>query len=256
VSALILGLILVVGYRYQAIHPIKRYLLTRNTGYNLYFRAGFSGLILAYFAIMSWAVIDAFDYPSTLADATSITKAINQGYRSEMKAMLIVAIACFWCYSLAWLRSFWYWCFPEKKLERICKIADELEKLVLTSYGIDWSKALKPVRVVMDSEKAYVGLLTEPDFEGGKLNHLSIIPLLSGYLNSKKDLKFTNNYYNHYKGFYNIGDGTALGKSQNGRIEDFIIIIPVEKVQLISHFDVDAYLNIHNDSSELTENSS
>lgn len=51
-TAIFLAAVLVIGYNYESNHPINRLNIVRQTGYNLYFRVGSRGFVLALFALL------------------------------------------------------------------------------------------------------------------------------------------------------------------------------------------------------------
>lgn len=53
-TAILLAVILVLGYHVESRHPIHRLILIRERGYNLYFKIGFTG-----FGIVLYALIPA-----------------------------------------------------------------------------------------------------------------------------------------------------------------------------------------------------
>ena len=51
-TAIYLAVVLVVGFHYESRHPLHRLHLVRQTGYNLYFRVGSRGFIMAMYALV------------------------------------------------------------------------------------------------------------------------------------------------------------------------------------------------------------
>lgn len=99
----------------------------------------------------------------------------------------------------------------------------------------------QPISLTLDSDKVYVGFVSDFDPIDGKVEYLTILPLLSGYRDDHKKLQFTTNYYEHYE--KNIGDKaeTPTNPEMQAILNKFKIIVPFSEIVSVSGFDVDAY---------------
>lgn len=104
--------------------------------------------------------------------------------------------------------------------------------------------SLNHVRVVMDNRKVYIGSLLRCDVEHGQTKNLVIAPLYSGYLNADTlALELPEDYVAHYLEIKKeLTEGGIWSDHDEKRLlERFSVIIPVENVDLLSFFDVNAY---------------
>lgn len=252
-SALLLGLVLIIGYRHQSKHPIHLLTMRRTSGYNIYFTAGMSGLKLFFCASLIWLVFDLFDSPTVLTKSLGFTdflQALNLvPYTIELKFVLIVVLmATISQFSIDEATGNIRF-NKDKYLEEMLSAANENEKLIITAAG-----KVEPLRVVLDSGKVYVGIPEKPNLDKGEVSHLTLLPLLSGYLDEKLQLQFTNSYLDHYDEYYSEG-GTPDDHLGHSDIRAFIIVIKLDEVSLISHFNFDSYKKIHHSEVKLNRQS-
>ncbi|MBE0379192.1 hypothetical protein [Pseudoalteromonas prydzensis] len=240
-GALVLGVVLILGYFYQSYHPYRRLRLVRSSGYHIYFKAGLSGLVFVLLATVTWLLIDFFDLPSNLVDGVEEKPKLtfieqNISYWKEIKAVAIFLIALVFCS----LNIFLCKLLSNKKkvYEELASIANDLEMLIVKS-----TIEVKPIRVELDCGKVYVGLPETPDFESGEIKYITLLPLLSGYVDDKKKIVFNNNYYLHYEEYFNEKSDE---ETEHNSINDFSIVIPVEEVVVASRFSIDAFIAFRN----------
>ncbi|GAB5380500.1 MAG: hypothetical protein Alis3KO_26400 [Aliiglaciecola sp.] len=250
-GALILGLVLIIGYFYQTQHPIRRLELVRSSGYHIYFKAGFSGLVFLVPSVFVWSLIDYYNIPSAIFECLGLKKTITViGDTEYWDVLKIAAIFLFVFFFSSLHVKIVKGRFPKnsnKLLKEVKKRANNLEKLIISS-----SADIKAIRVDLNCGKVYVGIPQNPDLEDGELTHLTMLPLLSGSRDKNLDIKFSNNYYKHYE---NKHPGENHGELDWDAVYDFKIIIPTKDIVVASSFDPDAFLAISKDNSSELINS-
>lgn len=243
-GALALGIVLIVGYFYQNNHPYRRLELIRSTGYHIYFKAGLSGFIFLTLAVIFWILIDFFDLPSALIDSYNIKDSLsyikNNNHWNEIK-MVAVFILMFLLSAISvitrkLLNS------KEKSLERVKTIAHELELLIINA-----TTSVSPIRIELGCGKVYVGIPETPNLERGEVKYITLLPLLSGYMDEKKKIIFNNNYYRHYAD--NFSDHNINATDSHSSMKDFSIVLPVEEVVVASRFSIDAFIQFRKDTN-------
>lgn len=245
---MVLGLVLIIGYHYHTKHPIKRLELVRTTGYHIYFKAGFAGFSLLVLSVFLWLIIDYYDLPSNTISYLDIKKNIdfindhNRWFEIKTVCVFIMMILISAIHRK--IVEIHYRGNKDKLFSKITKIANELEKLIITSTA-----DVKPIRLDLECGKVYVGVPEYPDLEGGELTFVTIMPLLSGRRNERNEIEFSNNYYKHYQVNQFTDHNSEIDWDQ---VYDFKIVIPTKSILIASHFDPEAYLEIQNDNdSEL-----
>ena len=247
-GALALGIVLIIGYFYQSHHPYRRLELVRSTGYHIYFKAGLSGFVLLSISLLIWSVIDYFDLPSAFVDYFELKDSFvyikNGKHWADIKLVAIFALMFISTLIYIGLRKFFN--TKEKSLERVKKIAHELELLL-----IEATENVSPIRVELDCGKVYVGIPETPNLDRGEVSFLTLLPLLSGYINDEKKIIFNNNYYRHYQEY--IHGDELEERGSHSSVTDFSIVIPIEQVVVSSRFSIDAFIQFRKDNgSELT----
>jgi hypothetical protein len=116
-----------------------------------------------------------------------------------------------------------------KGLRREVAPEDDLDGLIEESIGRGLS-----VSISLTNGKVYVGVPLSEKTDAQKA-WLAIIPLASGFRTARGELEITTPYFPTY-------DQLADGDAQDGRsLEDFRVLIPVDKVISIQLFDLDLY---------------
>jgi hypothetical protein len=256
-GALVLGIVLIIGYHYQTHHPIRRLELVRSSGYHIYFKAGFSGFVLLCLSVGIWLVIDFFDIPSSILEKNNFDKSLTFLKKPELWIDAKAAVIFFNMFILSFcyvkVRKIYYFIRKNRHLVRIDAVAHELEKLVISA-----TRQVTPIRIELECGKVYVGIPETPNLEKGEVKYITLLPLLSGYLDDKKKIIFTNNYYRHYE--RNHSDLDEMSENSNHAdiqnfskdIADFSIVIPVEGIVVSSRFSIEAFIAFREDKgSEL-----
>lgn len=240
-GALALGVVLIIGYFYQSHHPYRRLNLVRSTGYHIYFKAGLSGIFFLLLAFVIWLIVDFFDLPSAFIERYQVQQKLtyissNPPNWIEIKAVIIFLIAFLTCFIYV---QFKIWRSNKNSVFRHVKtLANDLERLVINS-----TVNVTPIRVELDCGKVYVGLPETPNLEHGEITYITLLPLLSGYVDDTKKLIFNNNYYLHYEEYYN---SASTMDTEHETIESFSIVLPVSEIVIASQFSIDAFIAFRN----------
>lgn len=252
-GALVLGIVLIIGYHYQTYHPTQRLKFSRRTGYHIYFKAGFSGLLLLASATFLWSVIDFFDFPSKLVTHTNIQSTVvlisDYGQWNNLKALAISIIMFIISCIINCLFRIYYFFFPLIFFKKLLNIVNDLERLIILA-----TVEAEFIRVELDCGKVYVGIPKSPDIENGVITHLTIFPFLSGHRadDDNKSIIFANNYEKHYQSL--LGDSDSENNTRIEELmEEFMVVIPAESIIIASNFNLEAYTSIHNDKVDLSQ---
>jgi hypothetical protein len=246
-GALALGIVLIIGYFYQNNHPYRRLELIRSTGYHIYFKAGLSGFVFLTIAVIAWSLIDFFDLPSTLVESYDLKGSLsyikNSSHWNELKMVAIFALMFLLSASLVLIRKLFN--NKAKSLKKVKAVAHELELLIINA-----TTSVSPLRIELDCGKVYVGIPETPNLERGEVKYITLLPLLSGYMDKEKKIVFNNNYYRHYED--NFSDSNINATESHSSMKDFSIVIPVDQVVVASRFSIDAFIEFRKDTkSEL-----
>ncbi len=243
-GALALGIVLIVGYFYQNNHPYRRLELIRSTGYHIYFKAGLSGFIFLILAVIFWILIDLLDLPSALIDSYNLKDSLsyikNNNHWNEIKMVAIFALMFLFSAISVITRKLLN--NKEKSLERVKTIAHELELLIINA-----TISVSPIRIELGCGKVYIGIPETPNLEQGEVKYITLLPLLSGYMDEKKKIIFNNNYYRHYED--NFSDHNINATNSHSSMKDFSIVLPVEEVVVASRFSIDAFIQFRKDTN-------
>ncbi|WP_199609223.1 hypothetical protein [Flocculibacter collagenilyticus] len=256
-GALALGIVLIIGYYYQSKHPYRRLELVRSTGYHIYFKAGLSGFLFLALASLIWGVLDYANVPSQVLEGIiykhSLTASEKHQHWDLIKAIGIFILMFLLSTLLIAISHLFN--TKQKSFNRVTNVAHELELLIINA-----TKDVMPVRIELDCGKLYVGIPETPNLEHGEVKYITILPLLSGYVDEQKKIVFNNNYYRHYQN--NIIDmttethpGIQLVEDIDKEIDDsypsigdFSIVIPVDSVIVASRFSIEAYIKFRHES--------
>lgn len=264
--AVLLAVLLVLGYHYNNNHPTRRLKLVRQTGYKLYFAAGYTGFLIAGSALIpSLVAIYLTAIANSLDVVTLYTeKSLSSFFELSLATYIALFSALFTQLKLGSVRRRFKGVTvpnygldstdesPEKKelFDAVMRVANDFEQHIIIA-----SKDLIPIRVVVGNQgKVYIGWVQRPDLEDGELTHIKLLPILSGYLDSEQQMHISRNYFEHYQQFYDE-DGEPLDLEENDGGHDhltrFCIILKVEDIHLLSFFNKKAF-----DAIETTHNHS
>lgn len=241
-GALYVVLVLAVGYVYCSIDPDKKYKLARKDGYSLYFYIGFWGTIWTLAAIVIFFILDLSNTPSAILEKFGIHfKAFEPASAftmAEIKQLLLCIGTLLFTAVLALIKKTYYSIRPSKRKQLMVNVAksNACESMLFNSIN-DY----QPLLFTLDSDKVYVGFVSDFDPIDGKIEFVTILPLLSGYRDERKSLQFTTNYYEHYQ--IHIGEKAESPDEPEMQLllEKFRIIVPFSEVISVSGFDIDAF---------------
>lgn len=230
--------VLISGYLFSYFHLSSHYKLTRTEGWHSYFFVAARGIFFAVSSMVLCFFIDYYDcvaklmqtYGWTLQDFSKLAISADM-LKQGSWAILTVFLA----FSVGLLTLAGYKIFPRKKAQKIKDIVSEnhLEKFI-----VEASYTQFPIAITLKSRKAYIGICLGDELINSKIEHIAIIPLLSGYRN-KDDLSIdiTNNYQTHY-----IEEGIEEGFHEELTKEHFRIIVPTDHIETFSFFDLSTYV--------------
>lgn len=251
-GALILATILVAGFIFVLHYPPARYTHKRSEGWHTYLQAGAWGFpfsLLSFFICLfiqwlfssdaqscnpqyvqsqSESFIISFSFFTPLL-AFGAGKFIHCRYYGIPHYANVNAIVKKVMRSNAWYS--WLIAHNKKATERqrttISEIVkhDPFEKLI-----VETTNGLSSVMITLKSRKVYIGQITNSGVEHGKLEHISIIPFISGY-RDKENFRVikTVQYADIYK------------KIDITRIDEFSTVIPVGEIESLRLFDDEIY---------------
>ncbi len=237
-SAVLILLVLVSGFIFTSLHVPARFKQKRITGWDSYFYVVAWGSVWGFVSATLCVVIDYFDCVAKTLDMLGLQlKDLSKlaikfdDVRLISWAFTAVSMSAF-CGGIS---KFYYWCFPDRKLKHIAKIArnDHLDSFILEA-----SATQLPILVTLGSRKCYVGIcFGEAGFDDGGSAHVSILPLLSGYRDKDTlSLEIKTNYHIHFE-----DNDIYSGKNNNLTLNHFRVIIPKSEIDAFSFFDVDTF---------------
>lgn len=261
-TAIYLAVVLVVGFHYESRHPLHRLHLVRQTGYNLYFRVGSRGFIMAMYALVpSLLLIYMSALVNGIAEKPLYT---DKTYSSYFQTALLCYDMLFAALIMKVLLTSIERRFDgviaagygpseehipsaEKQalFTTLMRVATEAERLI-----IEAAKDIIPMRIILSNGKVYIGWPQTPELENGEITQIKLLPILSGYLTDQQQMVISRNYYRHYQDCYDPDTGELIESEDSGHdhISRFCIIIPVADIKLYSLFSIAAFEAIENDN--------
>lgn len=251
-AALLLSVVLVSGYLFVINALPTRYKFKRSEGWSAYFFVAAWGV---FFFILGWVFcslmgISGLTGKLALLIGLSKEKLANltplSGNDAHVKQELKIALWIVISIGVAFISGLLVrLCYlpHSKKFKAIARAATNspLEELLIESVS-----TVFPVIVTLKSKKVYVGWVRYPVLEHGKIEYLSLIPLMSGYRDKDKlTVKMTTNYWKHYN-----DTGIVNGRSDL-TIDNFRVVLPISDIENISLFDFNTYKKFQDDKSEI-----
>lgn len=241
-TALLLSVVLVSGYLFVINALPTRYKFKRSEGWGAYFFVAAWGI---FFFILGWGLCSVLGVAG-LTGKTALWVGLSKdnlssltplsGNATHIKQELKIAMWVVTSTGLAFISGLLVrlrYCTQNSKLKAIAKEAtnNPLEELLIESVS-----TLFPVITTLKSKKVYVGWVRYPVLEHGKIEYLSLIPLMSGYRDKDKlTVKMTTNYWEHYE------DSGIFNGINELTINNFRVVLPISDVENISLFDIDTY---------------
>ena len=261
-TAIFLAVVLVVGFHYESHHPLHRLYLVRQTGYNLYFRVGSRGFIMAAYAlipsmlmIFASAIVNGVGSKALYTDESYSEFFLTSLLCYDMLfASLIMIISLTNVkYRFKGVVATTYGPSKEHKpnperqalYKNLMRVATEVERMIIES-----AKDMIPMRLVLSNGKVYIGWPQQPELEHGEITQIKLLPILSGFLTEQQQMVISRNYYKHYQNCYENNSGELVESEDSGHdhISRFSIIIPVSDIKVYSLFSMEAFEAIEKDA--------
>ncbi|WP_337234222.1 hypothetical protein [Proteus terrae] len=274
-NTIVLAIALISGYVYVINAVSERYKFKRSEGWDAYFYIAIWGV---FFTIIAWvicSILSIFDvlrlaynflisigvidnetinriFPLSqiskpTGSAQSISEIEKQAYYlklADIKFALFGVVSILLSWVAGKLVKFYINSNNNRRIEALVKVVhnDPFESLLIEAEVRRF-----PVIITLDSRKVYVGMVSCPQFEHGKIEFIEILPLLSGY-RDKDELTviITTNYKKHY---IESGIINGLGDSQL-TLDDFRTLIPKNDIEGISFFDTTTYSKFKDDEKK------
>jgi hypothetical protein len=212
---------LIAGYAFNVSFFVSRYISSRESGYRLYFRAAYYGMILLVLAVLVYLYMVSFPslreayglYAPISKEAFLGDMLIEKSQRQlQFSMMIVVSIAFVLGISLGQLftvffsLTFWF----DNQYERNIPILSRL--LRLQAYYLEWAirnddfeklllrsvKETLQVCFTMGSGKVYVGYVVRSIDPAEEHTHVRILPMRSGQRGADGCIQFTTYYSEHY----------------------------------------------------------
>jgi len=241
-KALLAVLPLVGGYIFAKEWIVTKYFVQREDGHRLYFRAAFYAAFL--FAVAFLLRIIFLDYIDSFQhfelELLGLSDSLGENTMKHDDAMLLlVSLYAFVLGSFLWLpfslpfvSPYFSFLFPfewRKKLLEDAVCDNEMEQLISTAV-----RRAIPVAATMENNKVYIGLVSATPLPTSKTKTLSLLPLVSGYRDSNTgSLTLTTPYDGIYKNLADI--------APHLEIDDFAMVLPMDKIQSLNLFDLNVY---------------
>ncbi|MDM9282885.1 hypothetical protein QU814_06740 [Providencia rettgeri] len=271
-NTLILAIALISGYVYVINAVSERYKFKRSEGWDAYFYIAVWGV---FFTVVAWvlcSILSVFDvlrvmYNYLLSKGIIDGETINRvfplsqvskpmgsvqaisdidryAYNSKLadiKFALFGVVSIVLSWSVGKIVKWYVNLTGKRRIEALVKVVhnDPFESLLIEAEVRQF-----PVIITLGSRKVYVGLVSCPRFEHGKIEYVEILPLLSGY--REKDeltVKITTNYKKHY---IDNQISSGLGDSRLS-LDDFRTLLPKSDIEVISFFDTSTYSRFKKD---------
>lgn len=240
-TVLLFALPLVGGLIFCSHWNYTRWRVAREDGHRLYFRAVLFGAILfVVVATLRYYVEPCF--PALVTFVGVVKNAIKPMAKEAAAATAVsdLAITCFLAMFAGWpfakLLNLAFW--KQTWLKRAIK-EDDLEEFILYAAENEI-----PIAATMDDGKVYVGFVTKGFDPAIGRKCIRLLPLISGYRDSKTHkLNFTTFYTELY------GDATISDSEPKAlpaplshlTAADFITLVPADRIASYRLFDALAY---------------
>ena len=260
-TAIFLAVILIVGYHFESQHPLRRLKLVRQTGYNLYFRIGYTGFQMASYELLpSLLMVYITAIINGVAGKALFTNKTYAAFFSTtfMLYMMLFAVMVMKARLMSLQRRFegvtvnGYAMFDENKpsaekqaiYQSLLDVATDREQLI-----IEAARDVIPLRGILSSGKVYIGWPQHPDLDNGEITQLKLLPILSSFLTDEQKMVISRNYYKHYTHCYDE-NGELLDveddEAGHDHISRFCIILGIDDIKVMSLFSKVAFDAIEN----------
>ena len=220
------------GYYFIVRFLPTRYYSARESGYRLYFRAAFWGIVLAFAAsLMLFPIyLRSADGAVEFGGLPAMYLEFVAGAMGGLSVMLSLPLAML----AASVLNLFYRSQEAKTdlLRRVFRSRD-FEKLILRA--LETSQTLL---VTLDTGKVYVGWIVEAPDPSEVRKHLRIMPVASGYRQREnREVKFVKNYKAVITQIMRM-DKSALAHLM---LENFEMVIPSDRIVSAHIFNMVAY---------------
>ena len=214
-------------------------------GYTLYFYVGGYGVILCSVNFIFFYCLDYFNIPSDIISKIGFSWLDIYNQKPPLAKYDLLKPFCysfftiFTTYALSKMYSFFVGMTSTYKYRLSVQASEsnDFERLLfsaMTNY--------RQVCITLNSNKVYVGNVYDFDPMRGRIDYITLLPLLSGYRSDKKkNIKFTTNYWEHYKSKIGPDADDSENQEMKEMMLGFLIVIPAKDICIISNFDIQAY---------------
>lgn len=160
------------------------------------------------------------------------------------------------CYvSIVWAKDFLLGCFYKRNIynnkmqamrARVLRKTYSQGSLDLLLLDAIESDPKRPMLITLSSNKVYVGVINgsgEPTENQGPHQHISFVPLMSGY-RDKESLSVT--FTNAYPGEIQVKKNAAVMGVSKKKVQGLEIMVSIDEISYISWFDFQVYQATNN----------
>jgi hypothetical protein len=230
---------LVAGYFFCRQCNLTRYLVSREEGHRLYFRAALYGFVLFLLVLMLRQWLEAHFPTFKLLEGKfralllPYLKDADKSYTFDISVAAVGSVIV--ALPIAKLVNVLYW--RGRALANAIK-HDDFEQLLNDAVA-----RTIPVAVTMLSRKVYVGFVTQTFDPGHDRKWIKLLPLVSGYRDKDNlRIEFVTNYRDAYGSVDPTNPGAAL-PAPLGHLapKDFGVVLPLGRIESANLFDLVAY---------------
>lgn len=243
-TVLLFALPLVGGLIFCSAWNVTRWRVAREEGHRLYFRAVLFGAIL--FVVVA-AIRPQLEsrfprYSATVAAVKEFIKPMAKE-QSGAAAVADLTVTCFlamlagwplaWLLNLGFRKDFWL----RRAIEE-----DDLE-----GFFLDAADREIPIAATMDDRKVYVGYVVASFDPAIGRKCILLLPLMSGYRHQETHKVTFTTFYTDLYGAVSVAGSANQSKAlpaplEHLSAEDFITVLPADRIASCRLFDVPAYL--------------
>ncbi|MCW2486597.1 hypothetical protein J5069_11915 [Candidatus Symbiopectobacterium sp. NZEC127] len=259
--ALLIIPILVSGYIMITANQYHYFRLYRHEGQLLYMKVAALGTFCLVAAVIIAAGVK-YCYPDfrLVSDMINIFKVTSKPEIDRVYMWLILLSATSICFSLlyvsvVWVKDFIRGCYYKREVYN--DITQAMRARVLRKTYSQGSRDIllldaiesvpkRPMLLTLSSNKVYVGLINgagEPTENQGPHQHISFVPLMSGYRH-KENLSVT--FTNAYPGEIQVKRNAAVQGVSKRKVQGLEIMISIDEISYISWFDFQVYQATNN----------
>lgn len=221
---------LVGGYLFsQTWYPTK-FKSSKEDGHRLYFRSAFYAAILFAVAMVLRFLLLKLGFYRSFEDLLQ-TIAVHY-VASDPMPTFSLGVTSIYSLGLGFVSGYALNFVTSRDLSVFRSIADDdFERLLHDAIDLDL-----PISATMENDKVYIGfVLTTSDVLRGRMS-FTILPLISGYRDERRELVMTTFYGDAYEQMSERKmDDTNLTP------DDFRIVLPKSKIQSVNLFDLTVY---------------